>query len=125
MILSAALDTARFNDSLPTLFILLEFNARFCLVVPKASMQESICAGNKPGYWGQGSGHCFANLCDNKGTLGSCAINTSPVSQALIPIISIYLTGLLHNEVTMPDLTHFIKYKGYLQINSFSISKTK
>lgn len=43
MISSAALATALFRDSLPTLFILLEFRARFCLVVPKASMQESIC----------------------------------------------------------------------------------
>lgn len=42
MISSAALVTARFRDSLPMLFILLEFRARFCLVVPKASMQESI-----------------------------------------------------------------------------------
>lgn len=43
MMFSAALATAQFRDSLPTLFILLEFKARFCLVVPKASMQESIC----------------------------------------------------------------------------------
>lgn len=44
IIFSAALATAQLRDSLPTLFILLEFKARFCLVVPKASIQESICA---------------------------------------------------------------------------------
>lgn len=59
IIFSAALATARFKDSLPTLFILLEFRARFCLVVPKASMQESICARDKFGYWGL-AGHCYS-----------------------------------------------------------------
>lgn len=40
----AAFVTAVFRISLPTAFIRREFRARFCLLVPKASMHKSICA---------------------------------------------------------------------------------
>lgn len=67
IIFSAALATAQFRDSLPTLFILLEFKARFCLVVPKASMQESICVGTNVVCLGTGWALLF--LCDYGETL--------------------------------------------------------
>lgn len=70
MMFSAALVTVRFKDSLPTLFILLEFRDRFCLVLPKASMQESNCVRNKPSYQGQAGQHgCF--VFNHKQAVGS------------------------------------------------------
>lgn len=70
MMFSAALVTVRFKDSLPTLFILLEFRDRFCLVLPKASMQESNCVRNKSSYQGQAGQHgCF--VCNHKQAVGS------------------------------------------------------
>lgn len=41
---AAAFVTAVLRTSLPTAFIRREFSARFCLLVPKASMHKSTCA---------------------------------------------------------------------------------
>lgn len=47
MTLAAAFVTAVLTMSLPTAFMRRELRARFCLLVPKASMHKSICTGHK------------------------------------------------------------------------------
>lgn len=47
MTLAAAFVTAVLTMSLPTAFMRRELRARFCLLVPKASMHKSICTGHR------------------------------------------------------------------------------
>lgn len=60
---AAAFVTAVFTMSLPTAFMRRELRARFCLLVPKASMHKSICTRQKhtlqhPVHPGEHKTHC-------------------------------------------------------------------